>query len=231
MPTTQKVSTETILESLAAHPRLTAPELVEVLGIGRSTAAKHLATLEVAGTARREPGGRDGGRRMADRWSATAPVAEAPRLPTTPHPTIPSRPTDRLARGELGALVHDYLAERPGEAFGQSVGKALGRSRGAVFNALAPLAAPGEAELVGDKPAATGSPSASSGPDPVPRSYPRPRTPRVHYPTCGVVASGADPAPVARARREISFGGLVGSPRGVPHLRSVPRGADVHERL
>ncbi len=82
MPTTQKVSTETILETLAAHPRLTAADLVEVLGIGRSTAAKHLATDHAA-------------------------------------PDDPVGPTDRLAHGELGALVHDYLAERPGEAFGQ----------------------------------------------------------------------------------------------------------------
>jgi hypothetical protein len=53
-----------------------------VLQIGRSTAAKHLATDHAA-------------------------------------PDDPVGPSDRLAHGELGALVHDYLAERPGEAFGQ----------------------------------------------------------------------------------------------------------------
>ena len=116
MATTQKVSPETILESLAAHPRLTAAELAEVLGIGQSTAAKHLATLEVAGTARREPGGRDGGRRMADRWSAMAPAADDAAHDGADHaaPDGPVRSTDRLARGELGALVRAYWP--PGRA-------------------------------------------------------------------------------------------------------------------
>ncbi len=112
MATTQKVSPETILESLAAHPRLTAAKLAEVLGIGQSTAAKHLATLEVAGAARREPGGREGGRRVADRWSATEPAADE-----ATHDG-PDRSTDRLARGELGTLVRVYLAAQSGENLG-----------------------------------------------------------------------------------------------------------------
>jgi DNA-binding transcriptional ArsR family regulator len=132
MATTQKVSPETILEALAAHPRLTAAELAEVLGIGQSTAAKHLATLEVAGTARREPGGRDGGRRVADRWSAMAPAADDAAHDGADHaaPDGPVRSTDRLARGEL----------------------ALGRSQGAVSNALARLEVAGDAQLVSASP-------------------------------------------------------------------------------
>lgn len=59
----------------------------------------------------------------------------------------------RLGRGALGTLVRDYLAARPGEAFGPAaVGKALGRSQGAVSNSLASMAARGEVELVADKP-------------------------------------------------------------------------------
>jgi DNA-binding MarR family transcriptional regulator len=147
MATTQKVSPETILESLAAHPRLTAAKLAEVLGIGQSTAAKHLATLEVAGTARREPGGRDGGRRVADRWSATASAADDAANDG------PVRSTDRLARGELGTLVRAYLAARPGEDHGSTqIGKALGRSQGAVSNALARLEVAGDAQLVSASP-------------------------------------------------------------------------------
>ena len=132
MATTQKVSPETILEALAAHPRLTAAELAEVLGIGQSTAAKHLATLEVAGTARREPGGRDGGRRVADRWSAMAPAADDAAHDGADHaaPDGPVRSTDRLARGEL----------------------ALGRSQGAVSNALARLEVARDAQLVSASP-------------------------------------------------------------------------------
>ena len=137
MATTQKLSPETILESLAAHPRLTAAKLAEVLGIGQSTAAKHLATLEVAGTARREPGGRDGGRRVADRWSATAPAADDAAHDDADHaaPDGPVRSTDRLARGELSTLVRAYLLARPGEDLGPTQPRIIGAD--ATFRRLA----------------------------------------------------------------------------------------------
>jgi DNA-binding MarR family transcriptional regulator len=153
MATTQKVSPEQVLEALATHPGATSAELAEVLGIGQSTAAKHLATHEVAGTARREPGGREGGRRLADRWRTTAPALDdtAPG-DTAPDDTAvggPARSADRLGRGALGALVREYLASRPSEDLGPTqIGKALGRSQGAVSNALARLEAGGEARLV-----------------------------------------------------------------------------------
>jgi DNA-binding MarR family transcriptional regulator len=143
----QQISTETITQALADHPEVTVADLAEVLGIGQSTAAKHLATLEVAGTARREPGGRDGGRRVADRWSATASAADDAANDG------PVRSTDRLARGELGTLVRAYLAARPGEDHGSTqIGKALGRSQGAVSNALARLEVAGDAQLVSASP-------------------------------------------------------------------------------
>jgi DNA-binding MarR family transcriptional regulator len=161
MATTQKVSPEQILDALAAHPGVTSAELAEVLGIGQSTAAKHLATLESAGTARREPGGREGGRRLADRWSTTAPAPDD-TAPDDAVPEVtgdstaddgaggePARSADRLGRGALGALVREYLVARPGEDLGPTqIGKALGRSQGAVSNALARLEAGGEAQLV-----------------------------------------------------------------------------------
>ncbi len=161
MATTQKVSPEQILKVLTTHPGATSSELAEVLGIGQSTAAKHLATLESAGTARREPGGREGGRRLADRWSTTTPAPDD----TAPDDVVaevtgdasaddstgggPARSTDRLGRGALGVLVREYLAGRPGEDLGPTqIGKALGRSQGAVSNVLARLEAEGEARLV-----------------------------------------------------------------------------------
>ncbi len=165
MATTQKVSPDQVLDALATHAGATSAELAEVLGIGQSTAAKHLATLEAAGTARREPGGREGGRRLADRWSTTAPApdgtASADTAPegsgdptaadTTGGESTPS--ADRLGRGALGALVREYLAARPGEDLGPTqIGKALGRSQGAVSNALARLEAGGEARLVSASP-------------------------------------------------------------------------------
>ena len=147
MATTQKVSPEQILEVLTTHPGATSAELAEVLGIGQSTAAKHLATLESAGTARREPGGREGGRRLADRWSTTTSTTDD----TTGGE--PVRSADRLGRGALGALVREYLAARPSEDLGPTqIGKALGRSQGAVSNALARLEAGGEAQLVSASP-------------------------------------------------------------------------------
>jgi DNA-binding transcriptional ArsR family regulator len=131
----QQISTETITQALAAHPEVTVSDLAETLGIGQSTAAKHLATLEAAGAASREPGRREGGRRVADRWSTTAPAADDAAHDGADHaaPDGPVRSIDRLARGELGPLVRAYLAGRPGEDLGPTqIGKALGRSQGAV---------------------------------------------------------------------------------------------------
>jgi DNA-binding MarR family transcriptional regulator len=143
----QQISTETITQSLAAHPEVTVADLAETLGIGQSTAAKHLSSLEAAGATRREPGGRAGGRRVADRWSATEPVADR-----AAHDG-PGRSTDRLGRGELGTLVRAYLAAQPGEDLGPTqIGKALGRSRGAVSNALARLEVAADAQLVSASP-------------------------------------------------------------------------------
>ena len=167
MATTNKVSPEQVLDVLTAHPGVTSAELAEVLGIGQSTAAKHLAALEAASTASREPGGRDGGRRLADRWSATTPEpatsTEDPQPEGQDAPAVAAandtegaeqrRSADRLGRGALGTLVREYLAARPGEELGPTqIGKALGRSQGAVSNALARMEAAGEAELVSPAP-------------------------------------------------------------------------------
>jgi DNA-binding MarR family transcriptional regulator len=167
MATTNKVSPEQVLDTLTAHPGATSAELAEVLGIGQSTAAKHLAALEAAGTARREPGGRDGGRRLADRWTTIGAgpdaavtddaAAAGPEGPSNGDSAASDGATggeaaasaERLGRGALGVLVREYLAARPGEDLGPTqIGKALGRSQGAVSNALGRLEAAGEAELV-----------------------------------------------------------------------------------
>jgi biotin operon repressor len=166
MAATQKVSPAQVLDALTARPGVSAAELADALGLGQSTAAKHLAALEAAGTARREPGGRDGGRRLPDRWTATVPDAENPAPDTaaelaadatepaagTPDGSLSA--TERLGRGALGTLVRDYLAARPGEDLGPTqVAKGLGgKSSGAVSNALARLEAAGEARLVSTSP-------------------------------------------------------------------------------
>ena len=165
-----QITDDTIIEALGAGGEVTAAELADRLGMGQSTAAKRLAALEAGGAVRRTPGGRVNGVRVADHWSsaAAADTAEPSVANTetdlsatdglTPPETVRAEPAPasgagRLGRGALGTLVRDYLAARPGEAFGPSaVGKALGRSQGAVSNSLASMAARGEVELVGDKP-------------------------------------------------------------------------------
>ena len=172
MPRPPKLSDEAFTAALADHPGSTAADLSKLLGVGQSTAAKRLAALEAIGAVRRTPGGRVSGVRAPDRWSSAAPTADAAE-PAVPEPDAEVSATDgavpvdtaqgeptvapggsgRLGRGALGTLVRDYLAARPGEAFGPAaVGKALGRSQGAVSNSLASMAARGEVELVGDKP-------------------------------------------------------------------------------
>ena len=161
-----QITDDTITEALGAGGEVTAAELADRLGMGQSTAAKRLAALEADGAVRRTPGGRVKGVRVADRWSSATSMADTPEpsLPdadtaSTAEGTAPEEATSesggsgRLGRGALGTLVRDYLAARPGEAFGPTaVGKALGRSQGAVSNSLASMAAKGDVVLVGDKP-------------------------------------------------------------------------------
>ena len=159
MATTWKVAPEQILDALAARPGASASGLAEALGIGQSTAAKHLAALEATGAARRVAGGRDGARRLADRWYVAVEPDSAPgNSGGGAHPVDGSEgeataPGGRLGRGALGALVRAYLAARPDDDLGATqIAKGLGRSQGAVSNALARLEAVGEARLVSASP-------------------------------------------------------------------------------
>jgi DNA-binding MarR family transcriptional regulator len=181
-----------ITDALSALPDITTAEVAGTLGIGRSTAAKRLARLEAAGTIRRNPGGRLGGARVADRWSlpTATPETQPPAGATSEDPVTtsgeavsapdpdPSDPgtgagdrteatgdaSDRLAPGALGALVREYLAARPTQSFGPSgIAKALGRSAGAVSNALSTMAAAGEVQLVAERPRRYRSPADQPG--------------------------------------------------------------------
>lgn len=149
----QHISDDTIIEALANEGEVTAADLADRLGIGQSTAAKRLATLEGTGSVLRQPGGRVNGVRVADHWSVATVGADNDASSATKtdatNPATPKSGGKRLERGALGALVRDYLAARPDEDLGPSqVGKALGRSQGAVSNALARLETAGEARLV-----------------------------------------------------------------------------------
>ncbi len=81
MAATQKVSPDQVLDALAARPGVTAAELAEALGMGQSTAAKHLAALERRATAASPAGATAaGGWPLLDsRTAATATDASATR--------------------------------------------------------------------------------------------------------------------------------------------------------
>jgi DNA-binding MarR family transcriptional regulator len=156
-PTPATPATEALLDALADRPAATATELAQAAGIGRSTAAKLLATLADQGRVL-QPGGHHDGRRAADRWTlptpgptqdAGAPPTAAPTPPTEP----PSTEAGRLGAGQLRQLVLSCLAERPGQALSPTtIAKTLDRSAGAVANALRVLAGQGAVTQTQPKP-------------------------------------------------------------------------------
>lgn len=152
-----------VSEALIAHAGSTASELAEATGLGKSTVGKALAALEAAGLARRDiPSVEAGGRRPAARWSPP-PATSHPGAPGDSNGVgkvagideAPVRIGDgaRLRPGQLGTLVLEYLVAHAEDAVGPTtLGKALNRSTGAIANALARLAASGDAVLVSETP-------------------------------------------------------------------------------
>lgn len=114
---------------------VTIAELAEATGLGQSTVGKALASLETAGEAARTPGGRDGGRRLADSWT-TAGGAEV----------------ERLGMGQLRDLVLAHLRRHPQEFSPTALSHTLGRSAGAISNALVKLAATGAVVQTSERP-------------------------------------------------------------------------------
>ena len=147
---TRPTTTEAVLAAVASRPEATAAEVADAAGIGQSTAAKALAALAAENKVRREPGGRDGGRRLPDRWSLTAtPKKAANRV----RHNGAGAEAARLGKGQLGELVLAHLRRHPGEHSPTAVAHALGgRSTGAVGNALDRLVAAGQATQTSPKP-------------------------------------------------------------------------------
>lgn len=153
------------LTAAADGQQMTAAQVADAAGIGRSTATKTLGALAGEGRVMRTAGGREGCRRLPDRWAmAAAPAVCAPTsragapVPTTgqaPGGQAPSGPeaAGRLRSGELAGQVLAFLRSYPGEHSPSAVAAGLGgRSGGAVSNALARLADRGEATLTQDRP-------------------------------------------------------------------------------
>jgi DNA-binding transcriptional ArsR family regulator len=138
---------EAILALLADRPDLSPGEVADATGTGRSTAAKRLAALEQAGKIRRRPGGRDGRRKLPDRWSIPEACPAKAVRPT------PGDDHQRLGRGQLDKLVLVEMAAHPEEPLGPAgIAKGIRRSSGAVANGLDRLAGSGQVILVATSP-------------------------------------------------------------------------------
>ncbi|HEX7300446.1 MAG TPA: helix-turn-helix domain-containing protein [Solirubrobacteraceae bacterium] len=141
MTAAKPTSEEVVVRALASQGELTNAEIVTTTGLARSTVAKTLAALERARMAHRTPGGREGGRRLPDRWSVDSTDTSSPS-------------SGRLRPGQLDELVLDLLNTHHNDAptGPTAVAKALGRSTGAVGNCLARLAAAGHVRQVSQRP-------------------------------------------------------------------------------
>jgi DNA-binding IclR family transcriptional regulator len=148
-------SEEAVAKALASETEMTGAEIATATGLSRSTVGKALAALQRDGTVRRHRGGRDGRRRLPDRWSIGRGAERDDRARAA---------TKRLRPGQLDGLVHDYIDSQGTDAVGATaVAKALGRSAGAVGNCLTRLAAAGRVRQVSDKPRRYSSTTAASG--------------------------------------------------------------------
>jgi hypothetical protein len=148
---------DALRKALAAQPDATAADLAATAGLGRSTASKTLARLEQTGEVRRHLGGRDGARRLPDRWTLTtatpAPDATAEQDGEPAKNAMPASNHERLKPGQLEGLILTYMQEHPAEPLGPgAVAKALQRSSGAVGNGLARLTRAKKVRQVNDKP-------------------------------------------------------------------------------
>jgi hypothetical protein len=161
---------QAILEVLKVEPEATIAQIAVSAGIGRSTAGKLLAQLESDGEVRRTEGGRDGARRLPDRFTLASAEPKATknstpkrRVDTKGEPSENAKPSenpktkapdDRLKPGQLDGLVLAYLKKNAdsGPHGPSTVAKALERSSGAVGNCLVRLTKDKKVRQDSDKP-------------------------------------------------------------------------------
>ncbi|HEX7297640.1 MAG TPA: MarR family transcriptional regulator [Solirubrobacteraceae bacterium] len=154
-------SEEAVAKILASGTEMTGAEIAAATGLGRSTVGKTLAALERDGTVRRHRGGRDGRRRLPDRWSIGRAAERDDRTPAATQRFAP-----RAARRARPGL---HRLEDTDAVGSTAVAKALGRSAGAVGNCLSRLAAAGRVRQVSDKPRRYTSVTAASSTERRPR--------------------------------------------------------------
>jgi hypothetical protein len=157
--TTEKPASEhAALKALAANPEATAAEVAATANVGRSTASKVLARLTSSGDVQRIEGGRDGARRLPDRFALGSakpatengkpnaaedaePKAVDDGKPKAAEDAKPTAAGEHLKPGQLDELVLAYLKDNAdsGPHGPTAVAKALVRSSGAVGNCLVRL--------------------------------------------------------------------------------------------
>jgi hypothetical protein len=139
--------------------------------VGRSTASKVLARLTSSGEVRRIEGGRDGARRLPDRFALASaelaaddgkpkaaadaePKAADDGKPKAAQDAKPKAADEHLKPGQLDKLVLAYLKDNAdsGPHGPTTVAKALVRSSGAVGNCLVRLTKAKEVRQDSDKP-------------------------------------------------------------------------------
>ncbi|MFV2179833.1 MarR family transcriptional regulator [Actinomadura sp. LOL_016] len=82
-----------VWDALTANPGATVAAIGVLAGVSKSLAARTLASLEGEGRAVRERGGRDGGKRLPDAWTAAVPAATDRATGTdAPAVTAPDEP-------------------------------------------------------------------------------------------------------------------------------------------
>src|ERR1035437_5098266 len=110
--TENPASERAALEALAANPEATAAEVAAAANVGRSTASKVLARLTSSGEVRRIEGGRDGARRLPDRFAlASAEPAADDGKPKSAEDAKPNAAGEHLKPGQLDKLVLAYLKD------------------------------------------------------------------------------------------------------------------------
>jgi hypothetical protein len=147
-------SEQAILAAFAAQPEMTAAEVAGIAKLGRSTASKVLARLADSGKVARVRGGRDGARRLPDRFSLSGKPTRATKRQAAAGAATNGSSGGRLKPGQLDGLVIAFLKKNADSSPHSPTGvaNALQRSSGAVGNCLVRLARAKQVRQDSDKP-------------------------------------------------------------------------------
>jgi len=139
-----------IIDFLKEKGTGTVDEICAALKIGRTSARKYLAGLTVDKKVHREPGGRDGRRKLPDIFSLPGRKRRGKSANARPRRSS----NGRLSPGELDKHVLAYMRRHKKSAphTPSAVAKAIERSAGAVANCLGRLEQAKEVRLAKPKP-------------------------------------------------------------------------------